>query len=313
MSKVILETHLPLTLVKRGKVRDIFELPENKLLLVSTDRISAFDRVMKEGIPEKGRVLTLVSKFWLEFISRELKVQTHFLSDDLTGLGLDPKIVEENDLSGRIMIVKKALPIPLEWIIRGYLCGSLWKEYQDKNYWMSNVWKGIKLAERLPQPIIRFSAKESSGHDQPLQYNEARDLFARFVKEKGLLKKDASPYFLFEDLVLKALDLYNRASQYCETRGLIIADTKLEFGFSIAEGQAMLIDEVLTPDSSRFWPKREYQAGQNQKSCDKQILRDWLESQNWDKESEPPSLPADLIEVISATYQNVLQTLTAAS
>lgn len=321
MSKVILETHLPLPLVKRGKARDIYELPESKLLLVATDRISAFDQAMKEGIPEKGRVLTQISRFWFEFVSSQMRIPTHFVSDDLSNLGLSPEIILENDLSGRIMIVKKATPIPLEWIVSGYLCGSLWKEYQAGN-WMSQVWLRLELNSRLPKPVIRLTTKVSDGHDEPLTYEEARDLFAKWINEKSI-NAVVNPYFFFGDLVVKSLDIYGKAEEYAQSKGFIVADTKMEWGFD-ADGGIMLIDELFTPDSSRFWLKAKYKPGENQENQDKQILRDWLESQGWpsrlkfsdkdlggDKESEPPSLPTGLIERISAAYQNVLRVLCA--
>lgn len=270
-----------LKLFKRGKVRDIYEL-EGALLLVATDRVSCFDVVLQDAIPYKGIVLTQLSIFWFK-LTQEI-IKNHLLKSDIEELS---ELSSYKDiLKGRTILVKKVKPIGFECVVRGYLAGSGWKDYERKG-----EVSGIKLppglikAEKLSQPIFTPSTKEESGHDKAVSFDDMKDALGSELANR---------------IREKSLELYQFAEKYAAERGIIIADTKFEFG--LWDGELILIDEILTPDSSRFWPREEYQPGREQVSFDKQYLRDWLESTGWDKTPPAPSLPKEVIELTSKKY-----------
>lgn len=285
----LLETSLPgLPPPHRGKVRDVYDLG-GTLLFVATDRISAFDCVLPNGIPDKGRVLTAMSLFWFDYLSW---ASNHLVSTDVSDF---PKFLKPfaDDLRGRSLIVRKAKTIPLECIVRGYLAGSAWKEYQK-----SGAVNGIRLrsgyqqAEKLDKPLFTPTTKAESGHDESLTLEEARKLIGR---EKAQSLADFS------------LRIYKDAANCAEKCGILLADTKFEFGE--VDGELTLIDEVLTPDSSRFWPKNEYEPGSNPPSLDKQFVRDYLESLDWDKTPPAPQLPDEIVAKTSEKYRSALKAL----
>jgi len=288
-TSVVLETSIGDLPVRRGKVRDIYDLGE-QILLVSTDRISAFDWVLPSGIPDKGRVLTQVATFWFN----RLDVPHHLISTDVAEMGL-PGEADLKALAGRTSLVRKTKVIPIECVVRGYLVGSGWKEYQQ-----SGTVCGIKLPEGLPEsaeleePIFTPSTKAEEGHDENIT-------FAQMVDTVGQETAEA--------LREKSLDIFKRGREYAKGRGIIIADTKFEFGRD-ADGQIILIDEVLTPDSSRFWPADQYEPGKSQPSFDKQFVRDWLSATDWDKNSPPPALPDDIVLKTRAKYVEAYEKLT---
>jgi len=277
-------------LFKRGKVRDVYDLGD-KLLVVSTDRISCFDVVLPTGIPCKGEILTQLSLFWFE-LTKDI-IANHFISAEISDY---PKELHKytDDLEGRSMLVKKAKTIPVECVVRGYLSGSGWKEYQQSQSICGiKLPSGLKESDELPEPIFTPSTKEDVGHD----INVSQE----FVEKE--LGKDIT-----QKLKGISLELYKKASHYAETKGIIIADTKFEFG--IYENKIILIDEVLTPDSSRFWPKDEYSPGGPQPSYDKQFVRDYLETLDWDKTPPGPELPEEIIEKTSGKYLQALKMIT---
>ena len=283
MSEVILETNLDeIPLFFKGKVRDVYDL-DDKLLIVATDRISAFDVVLPTGIPDKGKILTDLSVFWFRKTSRVMK--NHLITSNISQF---PKqlLKFKKTLKGRSVLVKKAKVIPLECVVRGYLSGSGWEEYKQKESIC-----GIRLppdmeeSDKLLEPIFTPATKAKSGHDLNITQKEAADL----VGEK-----------LFAELKEKSLKIYQEASNYAEERGLIIADTKFEFG--IYKGKVILVDEVLTPDSSRFWAGDEYSPGGPQRSFDKQFVRDYLRSLNWNEEPPAPALPERIVEKTREKY-----------
>ena len=273
--------------IARGKVRDMYRAGEN-LLIVTTDRISAYDVVMNEGIPGKGKVLTQISVFWFNRMGDI--VPNHLISTKVDDLPEEFHQYREI-LEDRIMLAKKAKTIPIECVVRGYITGSGWKEYKA-----SGTVCGIKLpsnlkeSDRLPEPIFTPATKAEEGHDENISFDTAADMIGGELAEK---------------LRSLSIALYERAAQEAEKRGIIIADTKMEFG--IYNGEVILIDELLTPDSSRFWPKDEYQPGKSQKSFDKQFLRDYLESLDWDKNPPPPSLPDNIVQKTAEKYQDALR------
>ncbi len=268
--------------VRRGKVRDIYDL-SNRLLLVSSDRISAFDWVLPTGIPDKGRVLTQISAFWFDLLGEP----NHMLSIDTADFGL-PKGVDSEPLAGRSMLVRKSEVVPIECVVRGYLSGSGWKEYQ-KNSMVCGIKlpAGLRESDQLPEPIFTPATKEESGHDINISFDRMMELVGRDVAE---------------ELRRRSLAIYARGAELAQQRGIIIADTKFEWGR--IGGEIILIDEVLTPDSSRFWPADQYRPGSGQPSFDKQFVRDWLETTSWDKNSPPPALPD---EVVSRTRQKYIE------
>jgi len=285
MKPAILETSLPYP-KRSGKVRDVYDLGD-KLLIIATDRISAYDVVMPDGIPAKGKILTALSVFWFrKFPSFE----NHLIS---TRPEVDKKYEEQ--VQGRSMLVKKANVVSIECVARGYLAGSGWKEYQK-----SQTVCGIRLppgliqCDKLPEPIFTPATKEESGHDINISFEEMTERVGRELAVE--LKK-------------RTLSLYSRAADYAASRGVIIADTKFEFG-KLPDGKLILIDEVLTPDSSRFWPMEDYKPGLDQPSFDKQYLRNWLEKQAWDKTPPAPRLPPDLIDGTRERYLDAYRLLT---
>ncbi|MBM3998194.1 MAG: phosphoribosylaminoimidazolesuccinocarboxamide synthase [Planctomycetes bacterium] len=274
--------------VRRGKVRDIYDLGD-RLLMVSTDRISAFDWVLPTGIPDKGRVLTMVSAFWFE----KLGVPNHLLT-----LELDPALFPEGtdieSLRGRSMIVRKAEVVPIECVVRGYLDGSGWREYQkDGTVCGLAIPAGLSQCAELAEPIFTPATKEESGHDINISFDVMSD---RVGTE------------LARELRSRSLDLYRRGAALARQRGLIIADTKFEWGQ--VDGELILIDEVLTPDSSRYWPADRYAPGAGQPSFDKQFTRDWLSATPWDKNSPPPALPDDIVLKTREKYIEAYERLT---
>lgn len=292
---IIHETNLPgIKLLSRGKVRDIYEIAEDKLLIVATDRISAFDVILGAGIPEKGRVLTQLSCFWFDrFLGL---VPTHFLTASIAEY---PKELQAfaDQIEGRSMLVKKAKPFPIECVVRGYLAGSGWKEYRA-----NSTVCGIKLpgglmeSSRLDEPIFTPATKSQTGHDENISFEETAARIGMSAAEK------------LRDLSIR---LYTEARKYAEERGIIIADTKFEWGQLGKE--IILIDEVLTPDSSRFWPKDSYTPGKSQPSFDKQFVRDYLESTHWNKTPPPPPLPPEVVEKTSKKYLEAYRLLTGKS
>jgi len=279
-----------LPFLHRGKVRDIYAVGDDKLLVVQTDRLSAFDVILPDPIPEKGSVLTRLSLFWFDKLG-------HVVPNHLTGIAPESVVAaaERDQVAGRSMVVKKLKPLMIEAVVRGYVVGSGWKDYQA-----TGAICGIKLppglaqAEKLPEPIFTPATKAPAGqHDENISYNEAADIigadYARQVRDVSLR-------------------LYREAADYAATRGIIIADTKLEFGID-ASGRLHLIDEILTPDSSRFWPKSGYRTGISPPSFDKQFVRDWLETQPWNKKAPAPKLPADVLAKTSEKYKEALRLL----
>jgi phosphoribosylaminoimidazole-succinocarboxamide synthase len=284
----LLTSDLPGYTVRRGKVRDVYDLGET-LLLVSTDRISAFDWILPSGIPDKGQVLTQLSAWWFERSDTEHQVlSTHFAD-----FGLPAEF--EQQLAGRSTLVRKTTVVPIECVVRGYLVGSGWKEYcQTQSVCGIKLPTGLRDGDRLPEPIFTPATKAESGHDENISYEQ-------MVEYVGA---DTA-----EELRTRSLDLYRRGSDLALGRGIIIADTKFEWGRT-NEGRIILIDEVLTPDSSRFWPANEHRPGQVQPSFDKQFVRNWLEQSGWDKNSPPPELPAEIIAQTRARYIEAYERLT---
>jgi len=281
---------MDIELFKRGKVRDVYDL-EHKLLIVSTDRISCFDVVLPTCIPHKGRVLTQLSLFWFDF-TKDI-VPNHLITASVDGFPRELSKYKDI-LKGRTMLVRKAKSIPVECVVRGYLAGSAWKEYQQNSSICGiRLPKGLKESDRLPEPIFTPATKEEVGHDM----NVTQDYI-----EKKLGKEIAAK---LKDL---SLSLYKKAAQYAESKGIIIADTKFEFG-KIDNG-IILIDEVLTPDSSRFWPKDGYEPGRSQPSFDKQFVRDYLETLDWDKAPPTPELPEEIVNRTSEKYLAALKMIT---
>jgi len=291
VNKVILKTEFPdITFVKSGKVRDIYDLGEH-LLLVATDRISAFDVVLPDGIPEKGRVLTQISIYW--FKQMEDIIPNHIVA---TKVEVFPQKLHKyaDILEGRSMLVKKARPMPVECVVRGYLSGSGWKEYKEKG-----VVCGIKLPEglvessRLDEPIFTPSTKAEQGHDINISFEDV----------KGVVGDD-----LAKKLKDTSLRIYSKARDIAEKKGIIIADTKFEFG--LYNGDLIIIDELLTPDSSRFWSIKDYAPGRGQDSYDKQVVRDYLLTLDWDKTYPGPVLPDEIIEKTVSRYREILKIIT---
>ena len=280
-------------LLSRGKVRDIYDLGDS-LLFVATDRISAFDFVMPNGIPNKGKVLTQVSLFWFEMMDW---MNNHLITGDFKEF---PDVLKpyEKDLNGRSIIVKKAQPLSVECIARGYIIGSGWKDYKKTGSICGiELRDGFRQAEKLDHPIFTPSTKAEQGlHDENISFSESIDILGRETSEK------------IKDFTLK---LYVTAADYAMTKGIILADTKFEFG--ICDGEIILIDEVLTPDSSRFWPADKYEVGCSPPSLDKQFVRDYLEKCGWHKEPPAPILPDDIVFNTSAKYLDAYKTLTGKS
>lgn len=288
MSTAVLETSLSSFPVRRGKVRDVYDLGD-RLLMVSTDRISAFDWILPSGIPDKGRVLTQISAFWFDL----LDTPNHLLDVELTDVDL-PAGTDRQQLAGRSMVVRKCQVVPVECVVRGYLEGSGWKEYrQSETVCGLKLPPGLKQCSQLAEPIFTPATKEESGHDINISYERMAEIIGE-AKASELRRR--------------SIDIYQRGAAYARQKGIIIADTKFEWG--LFDGELILIDEVMTPDSSRFWPADLYQPGHSQPSFDKQFVRDWLETTGWDKNSPPPPLPADVIAKTRQKYIEAFERLT---
>jgi len=288
LQQPVLETNLGKLPVRRGKVRDIYDMGR-ELLLVSTDRISAFDWILPTAIPDKGRVLTQISAFWFA----KLNEPNHLLTTDVNALDL-PAGTDPDPLVGRSMLVRKTKVVPFECVVRGYLSGSGWKEYQQTGSICGiRLPAGLKESDSLGEPIFTPATKAESGHDINVS-------FEQMAESVGLK--------VAEELRERSLGVYRRGAEYARTRGIIIADTKFEWGE--LDDRIILIDEVLTPDSSRFWPLDQFQPGKPQPSYDKQFVRDWLETTAWDKNSPPPKLPAEVVAQTRAKYIEAYEKLT---
>jgi phosphoribosylaminoimidazole-succinocarboxamide synthase len=291
MVEVVLQTNIGGANPKHGKVRDIYDLGD-KLLIAASDRISAFDVIMKNGIPYKGIVLTQISKFWFEFLADT--VENHLISDDIKDFP-EPFCDNASQFAGRSMLVKKTKVLPVECVVRGFLAGSGWKEYKENQTACGHkLPAGLKQCDKLGEPIFTPATKEELGaHDENIDFD-------RCVKIIG--KKNA------EYVRDKSIEIFKKASAYAEQRGIILADTKFEWGE--IGGKIILIDEALTPDSSRFWPADKYEAGRDQESYDKQFVRNYLESINFDKSGKGIELPKDVCEKTSAKYIEAYEQLT---
>ncbi|MEW6314023.1 MAG: phosphoribosylaminoimidazolesuccinocarboxamide synthase [Pseudomonadota bacterium] len=289
---VLLQSDLnSLPLLHRGKVRDIYAVGEDKLLVIQTDRLSAFDVILPTPVPNKGKVLTSLSNFWFEKLG-------HVIPNHLTGIVPESVVSagEHEQVAGRAFVVKKLKPLPIEAIVRGYITGSGWKEYQKSGTVCGiPLPAGLREADKLPQPLFTPSTKAAVGeHDENISLEQTEQLIG---KELAAQVSDA------------AIRLYSEAAQYALTCGIIIADTKFEFGLDAA-GKLYLIDEALTPDSSRFWPADQYQPGTNPPSFDKQFVRDWLEEQHWNKKPPAPALPTEVLQRTAEKYEEALRLLT---
>ena len=287
---IVKETDLPLKAFKKGKVRDVYET-NDELLLVVTDRISAFDFVLHEPIPNKGICLTQISRFWFDYFKDT--IPSHMISTDTSNFpGNLSKYADS--LEGRSMLVKKAKVFPVECIVRGYISGSAWKSYQkDGTVCGIKLPEGLKESDKLEEPLFTPSTKADTGHDINISFEEMKKL----IDEQDAKK--------LKELSLK---IYKEGAKYALERGIIVADTKFEFGK--IGNQIILVDEILTPDSSRFWPADLYQPGKSQPSFDKQYVRDYLTSTGWDKNSDPPNLPYEIIAGTQKKYQEAFEKLT---
>ena len=280
-----------LKFLHRGKVRDLYAVDGNRLLVIQTDRLSAFDVIMPDPIPEKGRVLTEMSLYWFRKLG-------HVIPNHLTGVAPESVVAPEEraQVAGRAMVVRKLQPLMIEAVVRGYLIGSGWKDYQKTGMVCGiRLPAGLKEAEQLPEVIFTPATKAPAGqHDENISFAEAEKIVGA-----GLAAKVRAA----------SIQLYSEAAAYARTKGIIIADTKFEFGTDAA-GNLVLIDEILTPDSSRFWSASEYRVGVSPPSYDKQIVRNWLETQPWNKKHPAPALPAGVLKKTSDKYQEVLRLLT---
>lgn len=286
-------TTLSLKSIYSGKVRDLYEIDEQRMLMVASDRLSAFDVILEQPIPDKGKVLTAVSNFWFDKL-RGL-VPDHFTGDQVADV---VPAAELPFVEGRSVVVKRLKPVPVEAIVRGYLVGSGWKEYQANGTVCGiELPEGLQEASRLPEPIFTPSTKAEVGdHDENISYARCEEIIG---KELAAKVREAS------------IRLYQAAADYALGQGIIIADTKFEFGLD-ENGTLTLMDEVLTPDSSRFWPADQYVEGSNPPSFDKQVIRDWLENSGWNKQAPAPVVPQDVIELTAAKYREALERLTRA-
>jgi phosphoribosylaminoimidazole-succinocarboxamide synthase len=281
-----------LKFLHRGKVRDIYAVGDDKLLVIQSDRLSAFDVILPDPIPGKGEVLTAMSNYWFKKLG-------HVIPNHLTGIAPDTVVAadERAQVAGRAMVVRKFTPLMIEAVVRGYIIGSGWKDYQKTGMVCGiKLPAGLKEAEKLPEAIFTPATKAPAGqHDENISYEEAAKIVGADLAAQ--VKKIS-------------IQLYSEAADYARSKGIIIADTKFEFGVD-ASGKLFLIDEILTPDSSRFWPAAEYRTGISPPSFDKQIVRNWLETQPWDKKHPAPRLPAEVLANTTAKYREVLRLLTS--
>ena len=290
----MLESNIPLELIGRGKVRDIYAPREGELLIVASDRLSAFDYVLPNPIPSKGEVLTQISLFWFDYLKSV--VPNHLITADILNMGLSREITSQfgSHLKGRTMLVKRAKPFLIECVVRGYITGSGWNDYRASGSVCGHkLPPGLKQCAKLPQPLFTPATKAQSGHDENISFDEAAEIVGHKNAEK------------LRELSIK---LYQKGAEYAESRGIIMADTKFEFGEY--NGEIILIDEVLTPDSSRFWPKDKYEPGRDQPSFDKQIVRNYLIETGWNKKPPVPKLPDDIVQKTSAAYREIYERLT---
>ena len=294
MSGLLQSSVKSLPLVYRGKVRDSYAVGKDQLLIVTTDRLSAFDVVMSQPIPDKGRVLNAMSNFWFEKLA-------HITANHLTGISPESVVAEDevDQVRGRAVVAMKLKPLPVEAVVRGYLSGSGWKDYQTSGGICGiELPQGLRMASKLPEPIFTPANKAELGtHDENISFERMQQIVGAELAWR---------------IRSISLALYSAASEYAATRGIIIADTKFEFGID-PEGDLRLMDEVLTADSSRFWPTDQYAEGSSPPSFDKQFVRDWLEKQDWNKTPPPPDLPADIVEKTAAKYREALLRLTGKS
>ncbi|HOW88422.1 MAG TPA: phosphoribosylaminoimidazolesuccinocarboxamide synthase [Candidatus Omnitrophota bacterium] len=292
-TEALLETRLPLPRVAVGKVRDIYGVGSDKLLIVTTDRLSAFDVVLPNPIPMKGKVLNQITLFWLEHF-KDLLPQ-HLITSDVDAMGLPKEVLNRyrHELAGRSVLVKKAEPLAIECVVRGYITGSGWKDYLTTGAVCGHkLPSGMEQCQKFPEPIFTPSTKAKTGHDINIDFSEAIRIVGKDIAQQA---KELS------------ILLYKKGQEYAAKKGIIIADTKFEFG--IHDGKLMLIDEILTPDSSRFWPADRYETGHDQPSFDKQIVRNYLETLGWNKRPPAPELPADIIEKTTAAYCEIYKRL----
>ena len=286
--KPLLQSEIPSHIPIRGKVRDVYDFGD-RLLIVATDRISAFDWILPTGIPDKGRVLTQLSRFWFDL----LQVPHHLLSMNPAEVAL-PEGTDVGVLEGRSMVVRKTKVFPIECVVRGYLSGSGWKEYKSSQTVCGlSLPSGLRESDRLPEPIFTPATKAETGHDENISFERMSTII-------GNQQADRLREF--------SMQVYSKAADYAKARGIIIADTKFEFG--VVNDTIILIDEVLTPDSSRFWPADQFSPGQSQPSFDKQFVRDWLETTTWDKNSPPPALPDNVVTGTRDKYIEAYERLT---
>jgi phosphoribosylaminoimidazole-succinocarboxamide synthase len=290
MTSVVRETHLEGLPLRRGKVRDVYDLGD-RLLIVATDRLSAYDVVLPTGIPDKGRILTALSLWWFDFL-KDI-TPNHLLTADVSQMGPAAK-AKAPLLAGRTMLCRKAKVFPVECVVRGYLAGSGWREYKASGTVCGvRLPKGMKQCDRLPEPIFTPATKAEASHDENISFEQAREILG---KETATTLRDRS------------LAVYAKAAEYARRHGILIADTKFEWGE--AEGRIFLIDEVLTPDSSRFWPADSYEPGHDQPSFDKQFVRNWLDTLDWDRTPPGPVLPDDIVAKTRAKYVEAYERLT---
>jgi phosphoribosylaminoimidazole-succinocarboxamide synthase len=287
----VLETDLDLPVFSRGKVRDTYELDGDRLLMVATDRLSAFDHVLPTGIPDRGKVLTQISVFWFS--------QTHEFQENHLVSGMIPDLPESllskrDELAGRFMIVRKAKRLDVECVVRGYLAGSAWSEYRQSGTLAGEkLPAGLQQSQKLEEPIFSPATKADTGHDENITFEQMKEIVGADVAE---------------ELRTRSFALYKYGEELAAKRGLILADTKFEFGE--IDGRIVLIDEVLTPDSSRYWDAATYRVGSSPDSFDKQFVRDWLERSGWDKDSPPPELPPDIVEQTRERYLTAYERVT---
>lgn len=288
-SNTVLETSIPGMTPRQGKVRDIYDF-EDHLLLVSTDRISAYDWVLPTGIPDKGKVLTQIAEFWFGLLNEP----HHLVTTDVTKMPLCCG-TDVDAFAGRSTLCKKTKVVPIECVVRGYLSGSGWKEYQQNQAVCGvELPAGLVESDKLPEPIFTPATKAEEGHDENISFDRMVEIVGREISE---------------ELRERSISIFNRGAEYALERGIIIADTKFEFGMT-ESGELILIDEVLTPDSSRFWPADQYAPGKGQPSFDKQFVRDWLSATDWDKNSPPPELPEEIVAKTREKYIEAYEKLT---
>ena len=297
MTKTLWESNLPLPLVGRGKVRDIYAVGNDKLLIVTSDRLSAFDYVLPNPIPFKGKVLTQISVFWFDFFKDV--IPHHLITSRISEMGLPKGVLDEfgEYLEDRSMLVQRAKPFKLECVVRGYITGSGWKDYlKTGSVCGHRLAAGLKQCERFPEPLFTPATKAETGHDENISFEQGVEIVGRDVASK---LRDVS------------IELYKKGARYAAAQGIIVADTKFEFGNK--DGEIVLIDEVLTPDSSRFWSKDIYEPGHDQPSFDKQIVRNYLLDIKWDQKPPVPELPESVVKKTSDAYREIYRRLTGES